>query len=100
MQDDDILNRIQSETHYLADEGFSDKVMTALPKAQRYRRKVIGISWSLGLLLGLVLWLSSGQGWTIFSLQPAVLLSTATLSFWMVLGLFVFIAKDEGILDI
>jgi len=29
-----------------------------------------------------------------------VLLSAATLTFWATLGFFVFVAKDEGILDI
>lgn len=100
MQDDDILNRIKNESPYLADDGFSQRVMNALPQPVRYRQLVIGVSWTLALALGLVLWISGGPGLTVFSLQPGVLLSAATLTFWAVLGLFVFVAKDEGILDI
>ncbi|WP_141732609.1 hypothetical protein [Oligoflexus tunisiensis] len=100
MQDDDILKRIQNESPYLADDGFSQRVMDTLPKARHYRQKVIGISWTLALLLGLVLWASGGPGVALFSLEPAILLSAATLAFWAILGLFVFVAKDEGILDI
>ncbi|HET9237208.1 MAG TPA: hypothetical protein VFO10_08150 [Oligoflexus sp.] len=100
MQDDDIFQRIQSETVYLPDDGFSQKVMLSLPQPRRYRQRVIGISWALALLLGLYLWGSGGRILTLFSLEPAVLLSAATLGFWAILGLFVFVAKDEGILDV
>jgi hypothetical protein len=100
MQDDDILKRIRQETAYLADDGFSQMVMEALPQPRRYRQRVIGISWALALILGLCVWISGGPGLTLFSLQPAILLSAATLCFWAILGLFVFIAKEEGILDL
>jgi hypothetical protein len=100
MQGDDLFKRIQSETNYLPDDGFSQRVMESLPQPRRYRQRVIGISWSLALVLGLCLWASGGPGLTVFSLEPAVLLSAATLGFWSILGLFVFIAKEEGILDI
>ena len=100
MHDDDILKHIQRETIYLADDGFSQKVMQSLPQPRRYRQKVIGVSWALALVLGLCFWISGGPGLTVFSLQPAVLLSAATLCFWAILGLFVFVAKEEGILDI
>jgi hypothetical protein len=100
MQDDDILLRIKNESPYLTDDGFSQRVMDALPEPRRYRQQVIGISWTLALILGLVLWISGGPGLTLFSLQPALLLSAATLTFWAIVGLFVFVAKDEGLLDI
>lgn len=100
MQDDDILKRIRNETPYLADDGFSQKVLEKLPKARRYRQWVLGASWALALILGLTFWVSGGRGLTVFSFEPAVLLSAATLCFWAVLGLFVFVAKDEGLLDI
>jgi hypothetical protein len=100
MQGDDILKRIQSETSYLPDDGFSQKVMESLPQPRRYRQGVIGTSWALALLVGLCLWVSGGHSLTLFSLEPAALLSAATLGFWAILGLFVFVAKEEGILDI
>jgi hypothetical protein len=100
MQGDDIFKRIQDETAYLPDDGFSQKVMQSLPQPWRYRRRVVGISWALALVLGLCLWVSGGHSLTVFSLKPAVLLSAATFGFWAILGLFVFIAKEEGILDI
>lgn len=100
MQGDDIFKRIQSETAYLPDDGFSQKVMQSLPQPRRYRQRVIGISWALALLLGLGLWASGGQSLTLFSLKPAVLLSVGALGFWAILGFFVFVAKEEGILDI
>ncbi len=100
MQDDDILKRMKTETPYLADDGFSQKVMDSLPQPRQYRQWVIGVSWALALILGLTFWVSGNGQLTVFSLEPAVLLSTATLCFWAVLGFFVFVAKDEGILDI
>lgn len=100
MQSDDIFQRIKSETAYLPDDGFSQKVMQSLPQPRRYRQRVIGISWALALLLGLGLWASGGPSLTLFSLKSAMLLSAATLGFWVILGFFVFVAKEEGILDI
>lgn len=100
MQDDEILQRIQAETPYLLDDGFSQKVMEKLPQPRQYRQRVIGICWALALILGLTLWVSSRSNLTVFSFEPAVLLSAATLCFWAILGLFVFVVKDEGILDI
>ena len=100
MHDPDIFQQIKSETAYLPDDGFSQKVMASLPQPRRYRQTVIGVSWALALVLGLCLWISGDQSLTLFSLQPAVLLSAATLGFWAILGLFVFVAKEEGILDI
>ncbi len=100
MQDDDILKRIQAETPYLSDDGFSQKVMDSLPQPRQYRQRVIGVSWALALILGLTVWVSGNGQLKVFSFEPGVLLSTATLCFWSILGLFVFVAKDEGILDI
>lgn len=95
MQDNELMKLLKTETVYLPDAGFSQRVIEALPRTAGYRRRVIGISWFFSLLAGLFLWSSGGP-----SLQPGVLLSAATLAFFVMLGFFVFVAKDEGILDI
>lgn len=101
MQDDELMQLLKQETPYLPDEGFSQKVMDTLPRPNRFRQRVIGASWSLSIILGLAVWISGGEhSLTVFSTQPAVWLSAATLAFWAIWGCFFMVAKGEGLLDI
>lgn len=100
MQDDEIMSMIKNQSPYVADDGFSDRVLLSLPAPNRMRWRVIGTSWTLALILGSVAWISSGPTLALIALHPAVWMSAASLAFWALLGLFAFVSMDEGILEL
>lgn len=99
MQEDDLLLLMKTETPYLPDDGFSDKVMNALPLRRGFRMQVIGLSWLLALVCGAVFWALNHTTLPIFDLETGVLWSAATLGFWLLAGLFAFVAIDEGVFE-
>lgn len=100
MQDNELFKLMKTETPYLPDAGFSDKVLRELPVQRRVRIRVLAASVVIASVLAFVIWLLGMNSDTFSALASPLALSTVAVAFWVFVGFFAFITVDEGVFEV
>lgn len=100
MQDDELFALMKKETPYLPDNGFSDRVLDALPDQRRFRLCFLSASFAISILLAFGAWVLSSGHHEMSVIPSSLVLSAATLAFWSFVALFAFVTVDEGVFEI
>ncbi|RYZ57435.1 MAG: DUF5056 domain-containing protein [Proteobacteria bacterium] len=100
MQDDELFALMKKEMPYLADDGFSDRVLESLPEQRRFRARILSLSFGLAIVLAFGFWVMSSGSSGMSAIASPLVLSAATVAFWSFIALFAFVSVDEGVFEI
>jgi hypothetical protein len=99
MQDDELYALMKKETAYLPDDGFSDRVIEALPVRSSFRMQIISASFAVAILVAFGIWTVSARSQGLSEIASPLVLSAASVAFWSFVALFAFVTVDEGVFE-
>ena len=100
MQDDELFGLMKKETPYLPDNGFSDTVLEALPARRRFRIQILLGSFAVSILFAFAIWYMGIGPHGMGAVSSPLVISGASVAFWLFLALLAFVTVNEDIFEI